>query len=256
MGFNNGPGQHSRLKEDFDRDGFVLVEGYLSPDEAGEINENIQRFIDEVLPKSPDTTAFYEDVDDPASIKRLQNMADLDPYFGELFQSDRFTSLAGFLLADGVVPKNPQWFNKPARVGAVTPPHQDGFYFMLEPNEAITLWIALDDIDEENGCMRYVRGSHRRGMRPHRSSNVLGFSQGVSDYSEEDRALEVAMRAKPGDLFAHHSMIIHRADANRSDRRRAALGLVYYAARARKDEEKAERYRKELFARWEKEGKI
>ena len=246
----------SRLKEDFDRDGFVLVEGYLSAGEAGEINDNIQRFIDEVLPKSPDTTAFYEDMDDPASIKRLQNMADLDPYFGELFQSDRFTELSGFLLADEVVPKSPQWFNKPARVGTVTPPHQDGFYFMLEPNEAITLWLALDYIDEENGCMRYVRGSHRRGMRPHRSSNVLGFSQGVSDYTDEDRDREVAMCAKPGDLFAHHSMVIHRADANQSDRRRAALGLVYFAGRAKKDEEKAERYRKELFARWEKEGKI
>ncbi len=246
----------NHLKEDFDRDGFVLVEGYLSSGEAAEVNTQIQRFIDEVLPAAPDTTAFYEDRDDPASIKRLQNMADLDPYFGELFQSDRFTSLASFLLADDVVPKNPQWFNKPARVGAVTPPHQDGFYFMLEPNEAITLWIALDDIDEGNGCMRYVRGSHRRGMRPHRASNVLGFSQGVSDYSDEDLEREVAMRARPGDLFAHHSMIIHRADANRSDRRRAALGLVYFAARARKDEEKAERYRQELFARWEREGKI
>ena len=180
MAFNN------QLKEEFDRDGFVLVEGYLSSGEATEINKHIQRFIDEVLPAAPDTTAFYEDRDDPASIKRLQNMADLDPYFGELFQSDRFTSLAGFLLADDVVPKNPQWFNKPAHVGAVTPPHQDGFYFMLDPNEAITLWIALDDIDEENGCMRYVRGSHRRGMRPHRPSNILGFSQGVSDYSDED----------------------------------------------------------------------
>ena len=247
---------NDHLKEDFDRDGFVLVEGYLSTGEAAEINSHIQRFIDEVLPAAPDTTAFYEDRDDPASIKRLQNMADLDPYFGELFQTNWFTSLASFLLADDVVPKNPQWFNKPARVGAVTPPHQDGFYFMLEPNEAITLWIALDDIDEENGCMRYVRGSHRRGMRPHRPSNILGFSQGVSDFSDEDLEQEVAMRARPGDLFAHHSMIIHRAAANQSDRRRAALGLVYFAARARKDEEKAERYRQELFSRWEREGKI
>ncbi len=247
---------NDRIKEDFDRDGFVLMKGFLSSGETAEINDRIHRFIDEVLPQAPDPTAFYEDKDDPASIKRLQNMADLDPYFEDLFQSDRFIELSKFLLADMVIPKSPQWFNKPARVGGVTPPHQDGFYFMLEPNEAVTLWIALDDIDEENGCMRYVRGSHRRGMRPHRTSNILGFSQGVSDYSGEDRELEVAMRARPGDLFAHHSMIIHRADSNRSDRRRAALGMVYFAARARKDEEKAERYRQELFARWEKEGKI
>ncbi len=250
MAFSN------QIKEDFDRDGYVLMKDFLSAAEATGINDQIQRFIDEVLPHAPDTTAFYEDKNDPASIKRLQNMDTLDPYFDRLFQSSRFTGLARFLLADDVTAGHPQWFNKPARVGAVTPPHQDGFYFMLEPNEAVTLWIALDDIDEENGCMRYVRGSHRRGMRPHRASNVLGFSQGVSDYSEADRARETAMRARPGDLFAHHSMIIHRADANHSDRRRAALGLVYFAARAKKDEKKAERYKQELYARWEKEGKL
>ncbi len=250
MAFND------QVKQDFDRDGFVLLKGYLSSAEAAEINSNIDRFIEEILPGAPDTTAFYEDKEDPSSIKRLQNMAELDPYFDGLFGSYRFTELAGFLLADDALPKNPQWFNKPARVGDVTPPHQDGFYFMLEPNEAVTLWIALDEIDEENGCLRYVRGSHRRGMRPHRTSNVLGFSQGIPGFSDEDTEREVAMRASPGDVFAHHSMIIHRADANRSDRRRAALGLVYFAARAKKDEERAERYRQELFARWEKEGKL
>jgi len=246
----------SQLKAQFDNDGFIQIGGFLSPEEAGEVDENILRFIDEVLPKAPENTAFYENQDDPDTIKRLQNMARLDGYFEAMFESDRFTELARFLLADDVVPRDPQWFNKPARVGAVTPPHQDGFYFMLEPNEAVTLWIALDHIGEDNGCMRYVRGSHRRGMRPHQMSNVLGFSQGISDYSDADRQLEAPMLARPGDLFAHHSMIIHRADVNHSPRRRSALGLVYFAASASQDKERAERYRRELFSKWEQEGKI
>ena len=244
------------LKLEFERDGFVVVRDYLSSKEATEVNSQITRFIDEVLPTAPDSTAFYESKDNPESIMRLSDLGTLDSFFETFFQTERFSNLASFLLSDDVVPTGSQWFNKPARVGGITPPHQDGFYFMLEPNEAVTLWIALDDIDEQNGCIRYVRGSQKLGMRPHRPSAIVGFSQGILDYSDADRELEVAIHAKPGDLIAHHSMIIHRADANQSDRRRAGLGLVYFAAQAKKDEERAEQYRQELFARWHNEGKI
>jgi len=61
-----------------------------------------------------------------------------------------------------------QWFNKPAKMGTETPPHQDGFYFMLEPNHAVTMWLALDVADAENGCMRYIPRSHLGGIRPHK----------------------------------------------------------------------------------------
>ena len=56
-------------------------------------------------------------------------------------------------------------------------------------------------VDEENGCVRYLPGSHREGMRPHRRTNVLGFSQGMSNYGTEDCAREVPVCAEPGDLF-------------------------------------------------------
>ncbi|SVD82278.1 uncharacterized protein METZ01_LOCUS435132 [marine metagenome] len=51
-------------------------------------------------------------------------------------------------------------------------------------------------------------------------------------------------------------MIIHRADANHSERRRAALGFVYFAKRAKEDSVRAEAYRQKLFEQWEKEGKL
>ena len=116
---------------------------------------------------------------------RLQGMASYDDHFKELTESDRFAKLAELLLDDGVISKNMEWFTKPARSDAETPPHQDGFYFMLEPNEALTLWLALDTVNDENGCIHYVRGSHRRGMRPHNQTAVFGFSLGVTDYGED-----------------------------------------------------------------------
>lgn len=129
-----------------------------------------------------------------------------------------------------------QYFNKPPRIGQPTPPHQDGYFFMLNPNEAITMWMALENVDEENGCVRYFKGSHLKGMRPHAKTKILGFSQAISDYSAEDKNNEIWFETKPGDLLAHHSLTIHRADNNKSlNRTRKALGFIYYAEKAKED---------------------
>ena len=245
-----------QLKEAFDRDGFAVIRGFNTLKAVEALNAHIDRYIAETLPQLPPDAAFYEVMGQTETIMRLQNMADYDSHFKELNDSDRFTKLAELLLGDGVVNRNMQWFTKPARIGAETPPHQDGFYFMLEPNEALTLWLALDTVNDENGCVRYVRGSHRRGMRPHRETAVLGFSQGVTDYGEADYASEAAIYAAPGDLIAHHCMTIHRAGPNPSDHPRRALGFVYYAQRARADTERQAAYKKELMERWRKAGKI
>lgn len=245
-----------QAKAAFDRDGYVHIRGFLSPAEIQALNQNLERYIAEVLPHLPPDAAFYEEKGRPESIMRLQGMCDHDAYFAELYDSPRFAELGKLLLGDDLVGKNLQWFNKPARTGAATPPHQDGFYFMLEPNEAITLWLAQDPIDESNGCVRYLPGSHRSGMRPHRRTNVLGFSQGISDYDESDRQAEFPVHAEPGDLIAHHSMTVHRANTNSSPKPRRALGFVYFAARAREDAAKAAIYREKLYKAWEAEGKI
>ena len=244
------------IREAFDRDGYFVLRGFLSSEEAEEINLQTDRYIAEVLPRLPDKAAFYEVKDDPEAIMRLESMSKHDAYFKDLCTSSSLVELAELLMNDQVVTSGMSWFNKPARVGKVTPPHQDGFYFMLEPNEAVTLWLALDTIDDENGCMRFVPESRWRGMRPHQRSDVLGFSLGITDYGEADYQIEAAIHAEPGDLIAHHCMTIHRTDANASERSRRALGFVYYAQRAKEDKERVEAYKKQLFEEWEKEGKV
>ncbi len=52
-------------------------------------------------------------------------------------------------------------FGKPARVGKATPWHQDGDYYPIEPLETLTVWISLDGSKPEQGCMKFIPGSHR-----------------------------------------------------------------------------------------------
>jgi phytanoyl-CoA hydroxylase len=107
--------------------------------------------------------------------------------------------------------------------------------------------MALDPVDDENGCLRYVPGSHQEGIRPHGRSNVLGFSQGILDYGPADVAREVQIHLQPGDVVAHHGETIHRAMANRSAaRRRRAFAIVYKGNSCLRDEDAFARYKAAL----------
>ena len=243
-------------KREFDQNGFTVLRGFMHSDEVEHIDQELERYIADVLPGLPETAGFYEDTTDRSTLMRLQNMCDYDDFFRTLYYGERMMSLCSSLMEGPVRGKNMQWFNKLPSGGRETPPHQDGFYFMLEPNEALTLWLSQDYVDERNGCVRYIPRSHRSGMRPHQRTSILGFSQGISDFDAEDRATEIPVCTEPGDLIAHHCLTVHRADANASQRARRALGFVYFSERAHEDAERAETYRQQLYAEWEREGKL
>ena len=118
------------------------------------------------------------------------------------------------------------------------------------------MWLALDDVDENNGCVRYVKGSNHKGMRDHSTTGTLGFSQGITEYgNDEDIKNEIAISAKKGDLIVHDSLTIHRADQNLSQsRHRRALGFIFYSADSKEDNESVKNYQNQL--KIQQSGKI
>lgn len=246
------------ILERFETDGFVSLQQFVGREDLSELVFHVDRFIADIVPQMPAAQVFYEEKADRTTLKQIQHMESHDPWFGELFSFGSFRKLAECLLDGPVVPKNMQYFNKPPAIGQPTPPHQDGFYFMLNPCAAVTMWFSLDEVDEQNGCVRYVRGSHRLGMREHARTKTLGFSQGIVDFpTDADRRQEVAIKADPGDLLVHDAMTIHRADGNRCPTRtRRALGFIYYSERARADEQAHAAYQLQLEVDMRSNGKI
>lgn len=237
------------LKSEFREDGYIALRPLLPPDEVAALNVEIARFIRDVVPIMPSERVYYEDKSYKNSLKQLQKMFEYDAYFEDLMLNGLVRRIAEEVLQDEVVPVNMQYFNKPAGIGQATPPHQDGYYFHLSPCEAVTGWLALEDVDEENGCIHYVRGSHNAdGFRNHGQSGVLGFSQGMTDFgTDADQAETVAFPGKGGTFLMHHAKTIHWAGANQSKTRsRRALGFIYYAKRAKLDVTSKEAYQKEL----------
>jgi phytanoyl-CoA hydroxylase len=229
-------------KRAYDEQGFTIVRDFLDTSELKELQDNLDRYIRDIVPKLPDSDAFYVDRNQPETLKQMSHMT-ADPFFLNYGQQPKWKVLAETLVGEKVEDSEPQWFNKPPGGHHVTPPHQDNYYFCLKPSNVITIWLALDDVDAENGCLRYLSGSHLKGFRPHAKSNVIGFSQGITCYTPDDFSSEVAIPLQAGDAVAHHGMTIHRADANMSTtRNRRAFAMVCKGVSCKRDEDAFERY--------------
>jgi non-haem Fe2+, alpha-ketoglutarate-dependent halogenase len=116
------------------------------------------------------------------------------------------------------------------------PWHQDLADWPLSPPRALTVWIAFDDTDEENGCMRVIPGTHRRGLLPHLDSRPAPRKGSRSlfpfhaDPSCFDEAESVPVILGAGEVSLHDCQLIHGSDGNLSPRRRRAFTLCYAAA--------------------------
>tara|TARA_R110002096_G_scaffold436056_1_gene666515 strand:+ start:77387 stop:78190 length:804 start_codon:yes stop_codon:yes gene_type:complete len=106
-----------------------------------------------------------------------------------------------------------------------TPWHQDGPYWKVKGSQICSVWFAMDDVTEESGGVRYVRGSHNTGVR-YRPQSFSG--EGHQEYGEagletmpdidatmsEDNI--ICYELKPGDCLIHHADTIHGAKGNKT----------------------------------------
>jgi phytanoyl-CoA hydroxylase len=232
----------SAMKPEYDREGYVVARQLLSADAFAELNANLDRYICDVVPALPPTDAFYEDNDKPETLKQLHRMSQ-DAFFAAYMAHPVWKALAEGLIGEECSAFEPEWFNKPPLSTKGTPPHQDNFYFSLKPCHVVTIWMALDVVDDENACVRYIPGSHLLPTRPHARGGVLGFSQQISDYGPADTAQEVPIHLQPGDVMAHHGNTIHLAGANTSaTRHRRAFAMVFKGKSCVRDEDAHARY--------------
>jgi phytanoyl-CoA hydroxylase len=244
------------LKKSFDQDGYIAVEGFLDKEEVTELIRETNRLLNEVVPSIPESEVYYEDKENPETLKQIQRLNMYDAYFDKLANSKKVVGLAEKVLGGSAVLKNIQYFNKVPRIGKETPAHQDGYYFMIRPQEAVTMWLSLGDADEGNGAVCYIPESHKKGMREHGNTSLLGFSQGITDWTEADTKAEVQMEASAGDILVHHSLTIHRANPNYSDRQRRSIGFIFYREDVEIDEEAHAKYKEKLNLTLEQEGLI
>lgn len=153
-----------------------------------------------------------------------------DPFWLRLVSDPRLLDIAERFVGSDIALFASHYIAKPPRTGQAVLWHQDGAFWPLDPMEVVTLWLALDDTDPANGCLRVVPGTHRWDIEPIRRRNdvpnVLNAEIDVDPSSvPEDHAVDVVLRA--GDVEVHHPSIVHGSHANASERWRRGLTVRY-----------------------------
>ncbi|MDG2305071.1 MAG: phytanoyl-CoA dioxygenase family protein [Candidatus Binatia bacterium] len=111
------------------------------------------------------------------------------------------------------------------------PLHQDGAYWPISPSRTVTVWLAVDEADEENAAMQFVPGSHLRGAIDHEDLPLDGTRvlkrQAVGPGSLGERFTN-ALAA--GEVSLHSDLLLHGSERNDSNSRRAGMTFRYAAA--------------------------
>jgi ectoine hydroxylase-related dioxygenase (phytanoyl-CoA dioxygenase family) len=106
----------------------------------------------------------------------------------------------------------------------------------MEPHNSVTVWLAFDDVDEENGGMKLVPGSHKHGVIKHKRSQVttsiLTLELETGTFSEADA---IQFKLKAGEISLHDDRAVHGSPANPSPRRRAGLTVRYSGTNVKND---------------------
>ncbi|WP_445193943.1 phytanoyl-CoA dioxygenase family protein [Sphingomonas sp. Tas61C01] len=211
---------------DYNRDGYVLVRGMLSTEEAGQLSRAARE--DRVL----DQKSFGKGDGEGGVIRLSLWNHPTDTIYGMIARSRSIVESAARLLEDEPYHYHSKMIMKDARVGGAWAWHQDyGYWYqngVLEPR-LTSAYIAVDRATRENGCLQVVRGSHRLGRIEHQ----LTGDQAGADPERMEQILQryelVHVEMEPGDVLFFHANMLHRSDQNLSDEPRWSMICCYNA---------------------------
>ncbi len=139
------------------------------------------------------------------------------------------------LLGEDLVCWGTHYFCKMPGDGKQVSWHQDASYWPLTPSKTVTVWLAIDDADAENGAMQIIPGSHLHGQIAFQESraeenNVLNQTA-VDPLQYGDAPVLLALRA--GQISLHTDLLLHGSEPNTSNRRRCGLTMRFVPAEVR-----------------------
>jgi ectoine hydroxylase-related dioxygenase (phytanoyl-CoA dioxygenase family) len=221
----------------FRQNGYLVVEDVSNPEEIAQMRVVYDRLFaqragwengdlfDMVAPDSDG---------DGLSLPQMLWPSRYEPYFCQtVFRRNAF-SMARQILGPSVINMNEHAILKVAFKGAATPWHQDESFNTQGSgyHESISMWMPLQDVAEENGCLWYIPKSNLGPLHPHRSPNNDPTVHGL-ETTPPDVSLAVPITMPAGAVVIHHSLTLHSAGKNIGPEPRRAYTLGFGVKTAR-----------------------
>ena len=179
------------------------------------------------LSQTESTTEAAVETDD-GKMWQAMGMWKRNKDFRYLLYHKPLLDIAESLIGGSVQLFGDQALYKPANNGGPIPWHQDNSYWRCQPAKLVSIWIALDDTDEENGCMNVIPGSHASGALEHsRAKTGDGNTSAILMTSQVDEGKAVSIPLTAGHAMVHHCLTFHTTQPNYSSRDRRAMVIHY-----------------------------
>jgi ectoine hydroxylase-related dioxygenase (phytanoyl-CoA dioxygenase family) len=222
-------------KSQFDEDGYVVIKSFFSPQEVELLYGTATQ--DHVINKQS-----FDFNDSKGMRTRLALWyTPGDDVYGLYSRCKRMVDAVEMLLGGTLAHYHSKLMQKEPRVGGAWEWHQDyGYWYnngFLFP-DMVSVMVALTEATKENGCLQVIRGSHKLQRVEH---GFAGQQVGASMERVEEalkRLQLVYCELEPGDTLFFHCNLLHRSEANLSERPRWSLISAYNLAtnRSYKDE--------------------
>lgn len=175
-------------------------------------------------PNSPEYSAVNFDVTSfsgpSLNYRKIKDLEYIPEFLGAI-QNSQVMEISRELIGESVSSMRMMVVNKPSKSQTPLPWHQDiSKKWPMSKPPVLTIWIALDKVDEENGCVEWLEGSHKHG-------EIDG------GHLTSDSALSLLLQKhkvhygilEPGDAVVFDNGVIHRSQPNHSGRRRRGLTI-------------------------------
>jgi phytanoyl-CoA hydroxylase len=218
----------------YQSNGYVKVEGLLSPSEVDELNGEMNWLIDEwwgedsIGWRGPWREAYLSEDEQYATKAVFISSPHMysSAWSRIIFHGELVSSL------QSLIGQDVQWHHtvlhaKPPEIGTPFPMHQDYPFYPHDGPNFVDCLIHLDPTPPESGCLQVVPGSHRDGPLEH----VTGEHTRPylpTDMYHPDKVDTVSVPAKAGDVIFFSYYTIHWSDVNRTDSWRKSVRIGYH----------------------------
>ena len=235
--------QIDKIKKKFNSNGYVVVKKIFDKKNILQANENLFDFLEinknSIKKKDINLTKQGE-------INSVHNFSKWP--WTKKFHKDSNLQLIVSALLNVNKPKSfgAELFAKPARSGMPAPIHQDNYYWCIDDANGLTVWIALNDSNEQNGGIYYYKKSHKIGILEHKPSYAPGSSQTIKYPDGLDVFDTDLPNLNAGDCLIHHCLVVHGSKPNKSNHPRIGCTLRYISKNSKIDKFMQYKYNESL----------